>query len=250
MNPCVDAILREVAAPGQIASISHYSQDSRATSVPLDWARDYRANNGSAEDVIAAGPDLVIAGPHVAVQTVAALERLGIPLIQVPVPQSIAESRAQIDQIAQRIGQPAAGRAAMARIDTALAGARWNGRPASALIWQGGGLVPGAGTLADDLLARSGFANAAPALGLGQWDVLQLEGLLMGPPQVVLSGDANMDSGGADANRMLSHPALRKAGARIHLAHYPSNLLHCGGPVIVPALARLAQVRRELEARR
>jgi iron complex transport system substrate-binding protein len=248
MNPCVDAILREVAAPGQIASISHYSHDPRATSVPLDWARGYPANNGSAEDVIAAEPDLVIAGPHVAVQTVAALERLGIALMQVPVPQSVAQSKAQITEIADRIGRIKDGQAANARIDAALARARWAGTPASALIWQGGGLVPGKGTLADDLLARSGFANVAPALGLGQWDVLSLEGLLMDPPQVVLSGDENMDSGGADANRMLSHPALRKAGRRIHISSYPSNLLHCGGPVIVPALARLAKVRREVEA--
>ena len=247
MNPCVDAVLREVAAPRQIASISHYSHDPRATSVPLDWARAYPANNGSAEDVIAAEPDLVIAGPHVAIQTVAALQRLGIPLMQVPVPQSVAESKAQIAQIAQRIGRPSQGDAANARIDTALTNAQWTGKPASALIWQGGGLVPGKGTLADELLSRSGFVNASASLGLGQWDVLPLEGLLMSPPQVVLSGDENMDSGGADANRMLSHPALRKAGNRIELASFPSNLLHCGGPVIVPALARLAQVRREVK---
>ena len=42
MNPCVDTILREVAAPGQIAAISHYSQDPDSASVPVEWASSSR----------------------------------------------------------------------------------------------------------------------------------------------------------------------------------------------------------------
>lgn len=249
MNPCVDAVLREVAAPGQIAAISQYSQDPRATSVPLDWARAYPANNGSAEDVIAAKPDLVIAGPHVSVQTIAALRRLGIPLMQVTVPETLAENKAQIAQIAARIGRKDAGTALSAHIDAAMAQTRWTGRSATALIWQGSGLVPGKGTLADELLTHAGFRNVSAEAGLGKWDLLPLEGLLMKPPAVVLTGEANMGAGSADANRMLSHPVLHLAGRHIRFANYPSNLLHCGGPVIVRSLARLSQVRRELEAR-
>ena len=248
MNPCVDAVLREVAAPGQIAAISQYSHDPRATSVPLDWALAYPANNGSAEDVIAARPDLVIAGPHVAVQTISALKRLGIPLLQVTVPETVAENKAQIAAIAARIGRVDAGRALGARIDAALAQSRWTGPPATALIWQGSGLVPGKGTLADELLTHAGFRNVSAQAGLGKWDILPLEGLFLQPPRVLLAGEANMGAGNADANRMLSHPALRKAGRYFHLANYPSDLLHCGGPVIVRSLARLSAVRRELEA--
>lgn len=247
MNPCIDAILREVAAPGQIASISHLSQQPSSTSVPLAWALRHPANSGSAEDVVAADPDLVIAGPHVAVQTIAALKRLGIPLMQMTVPESVKESQDQIGQIATTLGRVEQGRALSARIDAAVAKATWPGRPRRALIWQGSGLVPGKGTLADDLLMHAGFANASGSLGLAKWDILPLEGLLNQPPAVVLAGDANMDSGGADSGRMLSHPVLRSAGRRLRIAFYPSNLLHCGGPVIIPAIRRLAEVRRDIE---
>lgn len=249
MNPCVDAVLRDVAEPGQIAAISRYSHDPRATSVPLGWALRYPANNGSAEDVIAARPDLVISGPHVAVQTIAALKRLGIPLMQVTVPETIDENKAQIAAIAARIGRVGAGQALNARIDAELARSRWTGTDASALIWQGSGLVPGKGTLANELLAHTGFRNVSPELGLGQWDILPLEGLFLNPPLVLLAGRADMGAGSGDANRMLSHPALRKAGKRFRIEDYPSNLLHCGGPVILKSLARLASVRRELEQR-
>lgn len=247
MNPCVDAVLKEVAAPTQIAAISQYSHDPRATSVPLDWASRYPANNGSAEDVIAARPDLVIAGPHVAVQTIAALKRLGIPLMQVTVPETVAENKAQIALIAERIGQQDAGHALTVRIDEAMANSHWPGTAAPTLIWQGSGLVPGKGTLADELLTHAGFRNVSPAFGLRKWDILPLEGMFLNPPRVLLAGRADMGAGDGDANRMLSHPALRKAGRHFRIADYPSNLLHCGGPVILRSLARLAEVRRELE---
>lgn len=246
MNPCVDAVLKDVAAPGQIAAISIYSHDPRATSVSLDWAMRYPATNGSAEDVIAARPDLVIAGPHVAIQTIAALKRLGIPLMQVTVPETVAENKAQIAEIAARIGRTDAGAALNLRIDAALVQSSWTGKAAPALIWQGSGLVPGKGTLADELLAHAGFRNVSSELGLRKWDILPLEGLFLNPPKVLLAGRADMGAGDGDANRMLSHPALRKAGAQFRIENYPSGLLHCGGPVILRSLARLATVRREL----
>lgn len=246
MNPCVDAVLKDVAAPRQIAAISAYSQDPRATSVPLDWAMRYPAVGGSAEDVIAARPDLVIAGPHVSVQTLAALQRLGIPLMQTAVPETVAENKAQITAIAARIGQSEAGLALNRRIDAALAQSRWAGPAATALIWQGSGLVPGTGTLADELLTRTGFRNLSAQAGLRKWDVLPLEGMLQNPPHVLLAGRADMGASDGDANRMLSHPVLKQAERHFRIADYPSDLLHCGGPVIIRSLTRLAAVRREL----
>lgn len=250
MNPCVDAVLMEIAAPAQIAAISHYSHDPRATSVPLDRALHYPAVPGSAEDVIGAAPDLVIAGPHVSIQTIAALKRLGIPLMQLTVPESVAENQAQISQIAVRIGRGPAGAALNTRIDAAMAASRWTAAPLDALIWQGSGLVPGKGTLADELMTHAGFRNMSGAIGLKKWDILPLEGLLTDPPAVLLAGRADMGAGSGDANRMLGHPALVKAGKQIRIAQYPSNLLHCGGPVIIRSVERLATVRRGWSASR
>ena len=239
----------EVAEPAQIAAVSHYSHDPRATSVPMNWAKHYPAVSGAAEDIIAVEPDLVIAGPHVSIQTIAALKRLGIPLMQVTVPETVEESKRQISDIAARIGQQQSGTLLNARIDAAMADARTNVRVIPALIWQGSGLVPGKGTLADELLIHTGFRNVSGTLGLKKWDIVSLEQLLSAPPAVLLAGQANMGAGDADANRMLSHPVLRKVGARIRVAHYPSSLLHCGGPIIIKSVARLAKVRRSLEAR-
>lgn len=243
INPCVDAVLMQVADAGQIAGISHYSQDPRATSIDLALARRFTATSGTAEEVVALAPDIVIAGGHVAPSTILALKRLGVHLVQLTVPTTIAESESQVRTIAATVGHPARGAALVARIDAAVAAARTaSGAPIPALIWQGGGLVPGRGTLADELLRDSGFRNLSGDYGLKKWDVLPLEYLVARPPRVLLS----LGSGAADSDRMLRHPVLRPLAGRIAFRAYPERLLHCGGPSIIDAFGTLAAVRRSV----
>lgn len=242
INPCVDAVLMHVAEPGQIAAISHYSQDPRATSIPLDRARRFAATSRTAEEVVARAPDIVIAGAHVAPATIAALQRMNIRLVQIGVPESIAESLEQIRTIAAAVRQRQRGDALIARIDAAVraASAEPDAAPA-ALIWQGGGLVPGPGTLADELLQRTGYRNLSADYGLKRWDVLPLEHLIARPPEVLLSVSAE-DSG----DRMLRHPALGRLKQAVAVRPYPERLLHCGGPTIIDAVSHLARIRRAL----
>lgn len=243
INPCVDAVLMQVADPAQIAAISHYSQDPRATSIPLDQARRFVATSGTAEEVVALAPDLVIAGGHVAPSTISALHRMNIPLVQIGVPESISENTAQIRTIAAAIRKPARGEALVARIDTAVraATATASNTAPGALIWQGGGLVPGDGTLASELLRVTGYRNLSADYGLKQWDVLPLEHLVARPPRVLLSVGAHDRS-----DRMLGHPVLAGLKQRIAVRRYPEKLLHCGGPTIIEAVGHLAEIRRSL----
>jgi iron complex transport system substrate-binding protein len=243
INPCVDAVLMQVADADQIAGISHYSQDSQATSIPVALASRFKATSGTAEEVVALRPDLVLTGAHVAPSTIAALERMHVRLAQYPVPSSVAESERQVRDIARVAGHPERGEALARRIEAAMAAARsTRGRPVPALIWEGEGLVPGTGTLADDLLTRTGFVNQSAAYGLRQWDVLPLEYLIAKPPRVVFSVAAAERQG----DRMTTHPALGPLRRFTHIAPYPERLLHCGGPTLIDAVGRLAQLRREV----
>lgn len=240
INPCVDAVLARVADPAQIAGISHYSQDARATSVPPGWARRFKATSGTAEEVVALRPDIVLAGPHVEPATVAALRRLRIALVQYPVAESVAQSIAQVRAIAAATGHAERGETLAARIAAAATPARV--RPVGALVWQGGGLVPGSGTLTDDLLKRAGFRNMSAAYGLKQWDVLPLEYLVADPPRVLLSTAPE----GVQDDRMTGHPAVRRLARHIAVVPYPTRLMNCGGPTIIAAMARLRQVRAKV----
>lgn len=241
INPCVDAVLMQVADPAQIAGISHYSQDPRATSIPIAEAMRFKATSGTAEEVVALAPDMVIAGAHVAPSTIAALKRMGIHLVQLPVPESIAESNAQIVTIAAFAGHHDRGVALVARIEAAVRNARSTGPAIPALIWQGGGLVPGSGTLADELLRVSGFHNLSADYGLKKWDVLPLEYLVARPPRVLFSVGSEDHS-----DRMLGHPVMQPLARQIAVRAYPERLLHCGGPTVIDAVARLSAVRKSL----
>jgi iron complex transport system substrate-binding protein len=245
INPCADAILMRVADSTQIAAISHYSHDPRATSIGIALARRFPATSGSAEEVVAMMPDLVIAGGHVVPATIAALRRLQIPLIQLGVPNSVTQSNAQIALVARAIGQERRGARLIADIDGAVVRATAKGAPVSALIWQGGGLVPGKGTLADDLLRRTGFRNLSAEYGLDQWDILPLEYLIARRPDLVFSVND-----GDRTDRMLSHPALATLRPKLAVYTYPPRLLHCGGPTIIDAVSTLADARRQLEMTR
>ncbi len=246
LNPCSDAVLAEVADRGQIAAISSYSQDPRATSMDLRLARSFAATGGTAEEVVALHPDVVIAASFLPVATRSAFARLGLRVETLGIANDVPASLAQVRQIATWAGHPERGEALVRRIELALAAAAppQGSSPIPAVLWEQGGMVPGADTLVSDLLRRTGFANFAAEQGMRQADRLPLEMMIAQPPRVILSaGDPR-----ADGDRLLQHPAL--AGLKQTMrAHFDPVLTYCGGPTIIRAVGRLAEVRRNLTPR-
>ena len=233
LNPCTDAILADVTAPGQLLAVSHYSHEPRGSSMPLPQARRFRATGGSVEEVLALNPDLVVTGTFLDPASAQAFRRLGIRVETVGIAGTVAESEAQVRRLAALAGQPARGEALAAEIDRAFAAARRDGPRKTVLMWQEGGLVPGEGTLVSELLANSGFRSLSAARGLGQGAYLPLEDVLADPPQLVIA---------AGDERMEHHPALRRLEG-VRYAEIEPNLLYCGGPTIPRLAARLAELR-------
>lgn len=248
LNPCSDAILAEVADRRQILAISHYSKDARSSSMDADLARGLPSTRGSVEEVLALRPDIVIGSTFIDPASASAYRRLGLRLETVGMANTIADSRAQIRQIAALAGHPARGEALIARIDAALAEniAPAGSKPVPAVVWQSGGIVPGDQTLIADLLRHTGFVNFSAARGLGQADRLPLERMLADPPAVILTAGQAAETGGGADDRALSHPALA-ALAHTRRATLDPRLLYCGGPTIIAAVGRLAQVRGDLD---
>jgi iron complex transport system substrate-binding protein len=233
LNPCTDAILAEVTAPGQLLAISHYSHEPRGTSMPLAKAQRFPATGGTVEEVLALDPDAVVTSSYVDPATARAFTRLGIRVERVGIASTIAESKAQIRHLAALARAPERGKTLISRIDSAVAAAHRTGPPVSALVWQEGGLVPGSHTLVAQLLANSGFASLSAARGLEQGAYLPLERVLADPPALVIA---------AGDERMHDHPALRHL-AGVRYATIEPNLLYCGGPTIPRLAARLAALR-------
>ncbi|QVM85596.1 ABC transporter substrate-binding protein [Novosphingobium decolorationis] len=241
LNPCTDAILAEVTAPGQLLAISGYSHDPSSTSMGLEAAARYRGVSGSVEEVAALAPDVVVAGSFLAPPTANALRDLGIRVVLEPIVSDVEGAREQVRMLAELSGDKAAGERLVARIDDALrrnaAPADWT--PVPSLVWESAGLVAGNDTLVVDLLEHSGFVNSAGARGLGQAEFLPLEQVLADPPRVIFAVGNPL----AEEDRMLHHPVLAdmKNTLRIPLSR---SLIWCGGPTVPRLLDRLGRARR------
>lgn len=235
-TPCVDAVLAEIAAPGQIGAVSIWSQDPASASAPLNWARAHPALGLTAEEIIAARPKLLLTGNLATGGTNAALRAAGIPMRTYGVPVDVAESIAQVRDIATAIHREQQGEMLAKAIADAAAPRTLN-RSLSAIIWQSGGFVPGKGTLQDDLLARAGYRNASALYGLKQWDILPVERVLAHPPDIIFMPEGASGSDGRElaARRKL----LARLGERTRIIPFPDNLLFCGGPSIIAAMQRL-----------
>lgn len=235
-NPCIDSVLAEIAAPGQIAAVSVYSQDADSASAPLTWAQAHPAIGTSAEEMIAARPRLLLTGNYNVGGTNAALAKAGVKILALGVPATLVENTLQIRQIAKAIGRQAAGEDLIRRIDAATARQLPSAatRP-TAIIWQNGGFVAGKGTLQDALLSRAGYINASSAYGLKQWDILPLETLIRKPPSVIFMPTSAM---GGDQNAVfMRQKLLRHLLGQTRVINFPDKLLFCAGPTIIKAMA-------------
>jgi iron complex transport system substrate-binding protein len=245
LNPCLDAILLDVADPGQIAALSHYSRDPSQSAI-ADVARRYPFTWGSAEEVAALKPDLVITSGMGATALTAVLPRLNIRQASFDVPSSIDESLAQVERVASLVGHPDRGAALAARIRAAITAAapRPGEARLGALIYEYHGLASGPGTLMDELMRRAGFDNIAVRYGLKRTVPVPLEVLIADPPQVLLAGRLAPGEP-VWADRELSHPILKALPPSVRRETFPEQLMFCGGPSMIPAVEALAQSRED-----
>ncbi|MFA5964380.1 MAG: ABC transporter substrate-binding protein [Sphingomonas sp.] len=244
-NPCADAMLVELVPPARIAAISHYSVQAEASSMPLAAARRFATTAGTAEEVIALHPDLVVTSSFTPPATLAAYRRAGLAVLTLDSPTTIAASEAQIRTLAAALGARDEGEAMVGRIKSAVLNAAvprqssGNADNPSALLFIAGDLANGTGTLLDELMTRAGFRNAAADYGLRFTGPLPIETIAAHPPRVILAPDSSRTA-------TLRTRVLARTGAAVEHASFPRKLVNCGGPSIVPALQRLAQIRRSL----
>ena len=229
LNPCLDAILVEVAEPAQILALSHYSADPQSSSISRDVARRYDFTGGTVEEVLALKPDLVLVSTFMAPATRAALDDLGVRVESFGSPGSVDESVMQVNRLATLVEQRRNGEMLAEKIERSVRQSNAV-KPVSAVLWQPGGIVAGERQLISELLRAAGFSSHSAALGLGQADYLSLEQVLVDPPDVLLV---------AGKSRPQQHPALKEA--EIKVAQFDPSLVYCGGPTIPRAMERLRE---------
>ncbi len=240
LNPCLDAILVEVAQDKQILALSHYSFQPGGSRMDPAIAGRFAATGGTAEEVIALAPDIVLASVFLPAPTQSALEHAGLRVETFGSPRSVAESAVQVERMGALVGDASAADALRARLLGVAAGDSSDGasaKPAKAapsvLLWQAGQIVAGQETLIAELIKEAGFSSHAEALGFDQADYVTLEQVLSEPPDVLLVAG---DSAGQ------RHPALAQlSSTQVHA--FDPSLFFCAGPSIAEARAELIRLR-------
>ena len=235
LNLCTDELLLALAAPGQILSVTHLSQQQAET--PL-WreARRYRRNDGSLLSVAGLKPDLVLTMGGGGRDSMRIAERLGIRVVDLPYPQSLADLEKSIETVATALGRRSAGRRIVARIAALRRTAPAKGADT---IWLGGGgrSVAAAG-LAADWMALAGL-DQRPLRG----DRVSLEQLLVSPPAILLRSDYRSGQYSGE-QRWLSHPLAARAKADRTLAT-DGRRWTCMGPLMISEIERLRREMRQ-----
>lgn len=242
---CTDILLLYLTERRHIASVTFLAVDPRLSPI-IERARGLPVNHGTAEEVLALEPDLVLANIYNKRITVALLRKLGYPVLELDVAESIAATRAQIRRLAGALGEQARGERLIADMDTRLAALRaTNGqgnRPVAALF-RPGGVTSGRHTLEDELISAAGLQNLAVLQGIDSWGKLSLESLLLGQPALLIV-ERNDQGAPSMARQILEHPALRQLA--IPTVAIPLNLWTCAGPDMIEVVEQLAAARQAI----
>jgi iron complex transport system substrate-binding protein len=105
---CTDELLLLLAAPEQVASLTYLSRERLESSL---WrrARRYPGNDGSLLSVTTLRPDLVVDMGGGGRDSARIARRLGIRLLTLPYPQSIADIEAAVRRLSAALDRPQAG---------------------------------------------------------------------------------------------------------------------------------------------
>jgi iron complex transport system substrate-binding protein len=226
LSMCTDALLLELLPLERITSVTYLS---RAPSNSFLWPRAAKVaiNYGNAEEVFAQKPDLVLAGTYTTPAARMVLKRSGIPILEVPPANNFDEIRVTTRRVAHALGQEEVGEKLIAKMDATLreldaTKPRHSIRVAG---WNGGGAVPGRGTLFDAILTAAGGVNIAASDG--EYDgTFDLEQLLQARPDVLAFGSDTSSTPSLHTDQAL-HPLILKLYAGRRLS-YPSVLYSCG----------------------
>lgn len=241
LNLCADQYLMALADPHQIAALTRFARDPEMSAAAAQVGR-LPTTRGSAEDVLALRPDLIVATPGRRRETMAQLRGRNIPTLDVPAVKSYDEIVEQVRAVAAAVGHRERGEALIAEMNLALSRIPQDaGKGTTAAYYQRRGFLTGTGTLIDDLMHRVGLRNLAARLDKPVLARVSLEEIALARPDYLIVETAS-ERVADQGTEMLHHPLL----APIRRLRLPQAWTVCGGPAYVRAVRSLsAQLHRD-----
>lgn len=246
LNLCTDQLALMLADRAEIVGLSSLVQDCSG-SVLCQKAQDVPVLSSTAENVIGAHPDVVLAGQFTARVAVKAAREVGAKVLTLPPASSLVDIPVQIMQVAQAVGHPERGQqmvdAFLKRL--ALLSISLQAEDPVAAVYEANGFVAGAGSLPDDVLAHAGLRNLSTVAGITAAGRVPLETLLAQQPDLLVRDRSGQ--GYSLAQAMLDNPVLKRFFSGKHVVDIPASLWLCGLPQTLDAVALLRHARNNLK---
>jgi iron complex transport system substrate-binding protein len=208
-----DELLLAVAEPGQIAALSHLSQDPAFAFDPQGARRFQKLKTSDAESVLAFRPDLVLAASYTLPETLALLRLAGVPLYVAERFDTLDDVYDNLRAVGRLVGHPERAEAVIAESKQraqALAKALEGAPGVRVLAASTYPFTAGAGTTFQDLCDHAGALNVAADAGLRGHVPTPEERLFSLRPQWLI---ASGEEGDGLAARLAQLPAYRSLPA-------------------------------------
>jgi iron complex transport system substrate-binding protein len=239
LSMCTDDLLLELLPPERIASVTYYARKPGNSHLWPQAAR-VAVNAGTAEEVLAEKPDLVLAGTFTTPATRHLLQSMHFSLLEVPPANDFDEIRDVTRRVAHALNRDAVAETLLSAMDATLRQLA-ESKPHQTIrvaAWGEGGSIPGKGTLFDAILQAAGGSNIVPSASHRAYTAYDVEQLLLARPDVIAYPSNAADTPGRNTDLAL-HPLILKLYAGRTVV-YPVALFSCG----IPASARAAVALR------
>lgn len=164
-----DDLLLAIAAPGQIAALSHLAQDERYSPSAREAKRFPRLANSDAESVLRFRPDLVIATSYTELEVLNLLRRAKVNLLVIERYETLEDLYANARRIGKALGREARAEELIVKWKARVEALRLRLQGVKPVRVLAVGLYPftaGAGTTFQDLCDHAGALNVAAEAGL------------------------------------------------------------------------------------
>jgi len=243
---CTDEYVFRLVPRERIAALSYLAADTHpVVSTIADRVKGIPLVHETAEEVLSLHPDLVVTYAGTAVKMQQQLQRAGVPILEVPWAQSLADVRRITRMLGTRLDAKAAANDLLGVMDARLADGKRQAAspPVRTLVYEANGYVT-AGGVSDEILSSAGLQNMAPKLSLTRSGTLPVESVLTVSPELLILND-NDNLPPARANLVLRHPALAALRGHALVARFALTPLLCPGPWSADIAAPLAGLGRK-----
>jgi iron complex transport system substrate-binding protein len=243
---CTDEYVYRLVPRERIAALSYLSADRHpVVSTIVDKVKGIRLTRGSAEEVLALHPDLVVMYQGTNPRLRAHLVQTHTPFVETKWANSIADIRDVTRQLGAALGAKDRAEAMIREMDAKLARAAKQAPhpPVATLIYEPNGYA-NSGGVSDDILRRIGLRDVAPELKQTRQGRVPVETLVADPPRLlILNGEREATPTQADL--VLQHPALRALPKSTLVANTSLTPLLCPGPWSADVARPLVELGRK-----